>query len=108
MSKKQPAPSDIADKFMLRLPEGMRDQIAEAAKENHRSMNSEIVARLEASLNMDMPIYQRTAGMVKAMDATVKFMQTLSDNLEKHPELLEAWEKKFGKNQPADTDEKKS
>lgn len=36
---------------MVRMPEGMRDRIAEAAKLNSRSMNSEIVARLEASLN---------------------------------------------------------
>lgn len=34
---------------MLRLPDGMRDRIAEAAKAANRSMNAEIVARLEAS-----------------------------------------------------------
>jgi hypothetical protein len=33
----------------LRLPEEMRDRIAEQAKANNRSMNSEIVARLESS-----------------------------------------------------------
>lgn len=37
------------DKFMLRLPDGMRDQIKAAAKENGRSMNAEIVQRLETS-----------------------------------------------------------
>lgn len=31
------------DKFMLRFPDGMRDAIAERAKRNGRSMNSEIV-----------------------------------------------------------------
>lgn len=35
--------------FKLRMSDGMRDQIAEAAKANNRSMNAEIVARLEAS-----------------------------------------------------------
>lgn len=39
-----------SDKFMLRFPDGMRDRIAEAAKANNRSMNAEIVARLQASL----------------------------------------------------------
>jgi len=34
------------DKFMLRLPEGMRDMIANRAKRNGRSMNSEIVLTL--------------------------------------------------------------
>jgi len=44
-------PSDQADKFMLRLPNGMRDRIKDAAEQNGRSMNSEIVMRLESSLN---------------------------------------------------------
>lgn len=38
-----------ADKYILRFPDGMRDRIAEAAKTNNRSMNAEIVARLDAS-----------------------------------------------------------
>lgn len=36
-----------SDKFMLRLPDGMRDRIKLAAGENNRSMNQEIVAALE-------------------------------------------------------------
>ena len=44
--------SKTADKFVGRLPEGMRDRIAVEARRNHRSMNSEIVARLEHSLSL--------------------------------------------------------
>jgi len=40
-------PSDEVDRIMLRLPDGMRDRIAAAAKANNRSMNAEIVAVLE-------------------------------------------------------------
>lgn len=47
--------SRTADKFVVRLPQGMRDRIAEVAKQHHRSMNSEIIARLEHSL-LDLPI----------------------------------------------------
>lgn len=36
-------PSHMQDKFNLRFPDGMRDVIAERAKRNGRSMNSEIV-----------------------------------------------------------------
>lgn len=36
-----------SDKFMLRLPDGMRDRIKAAADANNRSMNAEIVAALE-------------------------------------------------------------
>ncbi|WP_286788624.1 MULTISPECIES: Arc family DNA-binding protein [unclassified Pseudomonas] len=42
--------SRTADKFVVRLPEGMRDHIADVARYHHRSMNSEIIARLEQSL----------------------------------------------------------
>ncbi|MDE9483267.1 Arc family DNA-binding protein [Xenorhabdus bovienii] len=39
------------DKFMLRLPDGMREAIAKRADENGRSMNSEIVQMLQDALN---------------------------------------------------------
>jgi hypothetical protein len=38
-----------SDKFMLRLPDGMRKAMAHAAETNSRSMNSEIVERLARS-----------------------------------------------------------
>lgn len=38
------------DKFMLRLPDGMRERIAEIAKAERRSMNSQIVVILENAL----------------------------------------------------------
>ena len=45
-----PACSRTADKFVLRLPHGMRERVADVARDAHRSMNSEIIARLEQSL----------------------------------------------------------
>ena len=39
-------PSDLADKFMTRLPDGFRDRLAALAKRNGRSMNSELVMAL--------------------------------------------------------------
>jgi hypothetical protein len=39
--------SRIADKFVVRLPDGVREKVAEIARTNHRSMNSEIVIALE-------------------------------------------------------------
>lgn len=42
--------SRTADKFVIRLPDGMRHRIADAAAASHRSMNSEIIQRLEQSL----------------------------------------------------------
>jgi hypothetical protein len=50
METKKPArtPQD-ADKFMLRLPDGLREKVAASAKDNNRSMNAEFIARIEAS-----------------------------------------------------------
>lgn len=42
--------SRTADKFVVRLPDGMREKVAEMARGHHRSMNSEIISRLEKSL----------------------------------------------------------
>lgn len=43
------APSRQQEKFVVRLPDGMRERIAKAAELNGRSMNAEIVKRLEDS-----------------------------------------------------------
>lgn len=42
-----------ADKFIVRLPDGMRDQINEVARTSRRSMNKEIIKRLERTLHED-------------------------------------------------------
>jgi hypothetical protein len=39
------------DKFMLRLPEGMRSRIKHHARQNLRSMNSEIVLMISSALS---------------------------------------------------------
>lgn len=45
--------SRTADKFVLRLPEGLRDRINLEAGKNHRSMNGEIIARIDRSLDLE-------------------------------------------------------
>lgn len=40
-----------SDQFMLRLPDGMREHIKAAADLSGRSMNAEIIARLDESFN---------------------------------------------------------
>ncbi|AWK14171.1 Arc family DNA-binding protein [Candidatus Fukatsuia symbiotica] len=55
-------PSQLQDKFNLRLPHGMRDAIAELAKQNCRSMNSEIVQILhDAMVNSGIGISHKVA-----------------------------------------------
>lgn len=54
-----------SDRFMLRLPDGMRDRIKAAAESNNRSMNSEIVARLQATFNV------RSAALRQEIDTPI-------------------------------------
>lgn len=48
--------SRIADKFVVRMPDGMREKIASIANGNHRSMNSEIILALETLVDDATPI----------------------------------------------------
>ena len=54
--------------FRLRVPANVRDRIADAAKENNRSMNAEIVSRLDASFApLPVPV---SAAIERAHEAT--------------------------------------
>ena len=50
---REPYPSETQDRFMLRLPDGMRDKIKAAAHASKRTMNGEIIARLEATFEAE-------------------------------------------------------
>jgi hypothetical protein len=54
MAERKPYPSESADKFLLRLPDGMRERIAREAKLNKRTMNAEIITRLEESFSVEL------------------------------------------------------
>ena len=56
---------------MLRLPDGMRDILKAAAEENGRSMNAEIVARLQESLDGNQSLWDS----VNRIEETVTAMQ---------------------------------
>lgn len=49
-------PSRGSEQFVVRFPDGMRDRIRDAAEQNGRSMNAEIIARLEGSFEPGIAI----------------------------------------------------
>ncbi|MEQ1964321.1 Arc family DNA-binding protein [Xenorhabdus khoisanae] len=57
------------DKFMLRLPDGMREAIAKRAEENGRSMNSEIVQILQDTIHggISLPMDEDFSRVYKEM-----------------------------------------
>jgi plasmid stability protein len=59
------------DKFIVRLPDGMRDRIKAAAERNGRSMNAEIVAALDAHF----PLPQRPQDVVSEVALSLSFVE---------------------------------
>lgn len=97
MSKPSPigrVPSRGSDQFQLRLPDGMRDKLKEAADQAGRSMNAEIVARLDRSLEEDGQLPKAEMDMFYGMAAAVA-EQTVTHMLHV---WLNAAEEEGGKN----------
>lgn len=51
-TKKSTYNSRIADKFVVRLEDGLRDEVAEVARDNHRSMNAEIIVAIKNHISV--------------------------------------------------------
>lgn len=62
----QDTPSRKLDQYIVRFPDGMRDRLKEEAADNNRSLNSEIVDRLEQSLSAE----QAASALDQLMDRT--------------------------------------
>lgn len=67
----QDSPSRDADKYIVRFPDGMRDRLKEAAKASGRSLNAEIVHRLQTSFEEAQPL--------QAQDGSPMTMQALNE-----------------------------
>jgi hypothetical protein len=72
--------SDKQEKFMLRLPDGMRELIKESSTKSGRSMNAEIVHRLRESFVHD-------SFSLPDRERTIKALKTSNDALEKTLEI---------------------
>jgi hypothetical protein len=77
-------PSRKLDKFILRLPDGMRDAIAASAKANNRTMNAEIVLRLQNSFSSKRPVTRASSGNEADRDD-----ERLPEGMFELPEYLE-------------------
>ena len=79
-TRKATATGSTADRVQLRLPEGMRDKLVEAA--NGRSLNDEIIQRLAQSLERDE--MQRLSDRLKAQgDRLAKFEGEIASMVER-------------------------
>lgn len=78
----QSTSSRDADKFVLRMPDGFRDQIAGLARASERSMNSEIICRLKQSVIQE----QQALDQQKLIGLLLEKIEHLETRL--HPQLL--------------------
>lgn len=67
-------PSRELDKIIVRLPDGMRDRLTEVAKANNRSVNAEVVARLESSFTDLRAVEERA--FAEAFNARLREYET--------------------------------
>ena len=65
----------LEEKFVVRLPDGMRERIALQARENTRSMNSEIVHRLETTAELEAALDRALKIIDQLLAATPAFEQ---------------------------------
>ncbi|MBY3067068.1 Arc family DNA-binding protein [Rhizobium laguerreae] len=64
--------SQTQDKFIVRLPDGMREQISEAAAANNRSMTAEIVSRLARSFEQETSFSSARGDRIESEIETVR------------------------------------
>jgi hypothetical protein len=71
---------------MVRFPEGLRDRIKEAADANGRSMNSEIISRLEASFINKISLTDPEDLMFRFPDGEISFLDVVKRVIDTYEE----------------------
>lgn len=100
--------------YKLRMPPELRDKLKKASMDNHRSMNAEIVARLQESFERD----SATSAVGRRDPGTMTIKEIVEDHqvtLKKYLETLEElrWEqaleslKGLGSDSGRDSDDEK-
>ncbi len=74
----------LSDKFMLRLPNGLREQLKLLSEQNKRSMNAEILQVLEKHIRQNLPQKEQTLSEEEMAQSRMTARQ-LSEKLESLP-----------------------
>lgn len=75
---KEPYPSDEQDKFMVRLPPGMRDTIKRHAEMHGRSMNAEVVEALRHKYESIDTLAFNVSELIKVMSSLEQLGEQLT------------------------------
>jgi plasmid stability protein len=92
-------PSAKQDQYMVRFPEGLRDRIKEEAAKSGRSMNAEIILRLEATFPGDE--MQKVAGMLAVFrEHEARPSQRMDELIQKVETIVEMLKVREGRKKP--------
>lgn len=89
-SSEKSTPRQSEDKYVVRFPDGMRDRLKDAAAENKRSMNAEIVARLQqsfdaspgdATLKARLEAAEKTIESRESYEFAIRWVSVIKDSL---------------------------
>lgn len=85
----QDTPSRKLDQYIVRFPDGMRDRIKEAAEVSGRSMNAEIVARLESSFDLSFTEKERLTFFEEMYEQNNRERNDLIDTINKQDLIVQ-------------------
>lgn len=71
-------PSQMQDKFTVRFPDGLRDAVAERAKRNGRSMNSEIIQIIEDAISTELVSWDESLAPKRTGENVTMSMEQLN------------------------------
>jgi plasmid stability protein len=74
MTDQKEATASKADKFLVRLPDGMRERLKVEAANSNRSLNSEIIVRLESTLSNGLDVSAIGDGGKANLDRVAEFI----------------------------------
>ncbi|MGP9656480.1 Arc family DNA-binding protein [Halomonas sp. H2] len=97
---------DTHIQYKLRMPPGLHDKLKASAKENHRSLNAEIVARLDESLSAGPKTKTISRGGFGRDKKLSKALQDLERALNQLHEVRDDQEKAVEESQPEKLDVK--
>jgi len=88
MGRPPKTPNDELDKFLLRMPDGLRARIKAAADTNNRSMNAEIITTLEREYPVPITLDDVVADVHETIKLLRRFkgkhlLMTLADDLDR-------------------------
>lgn len=79
---------DTHIQYKLRMPPELRDQLKAASEENHRSMNAEIVARLQESFEPSLSQDTATT-LLEGLQQAMQVAREMQEEARKHRQEAE-------------------